>query len=57
MGAMNGETFDTCVCTQLAPTLSPSDVVVWVNPNVHESPSAAQAMSKVLVFEMPKMLP
>ena len=30
-GAMNGETFDTYVRTQLAPTLKPGDVVVWDN--------------------------
>ncbi len=45
-GAMNGETFDTYVRTQLAPTLKPGDVVVWDNLNVHKSPRAAQAIKE-----------
>lgn len=43
-GAINGETFDTYVTTQLAPQLKPGDVVVWDNLNVHKSPRAARAI-------------
>ena len=43
-GAMNGETFDAYVVTQLAPILKPGDVVVWDNLNVHKSPRAADAI-------------
>jgi transposase len=43
-GAIDGETFDTYVATQLAPILTPGDVVVWDNLNVHKSPRAAEAI-------------
>lgn len=43
-GAIDGETFDVYVATQLAPTLRPGDVVVWDNLNVHKSPRAAEAI-------------
>ena len=43
-GAINGLAFDTYVSTQLAPTLSPGDVVIWDNLNVHKSPRAAEAI-------------
>ncbi len=43
-GAMDGAAFETYVRTQLAPTLSPGDVVIWDNLNVHKNPKAAQAI-------------
>ena len=46
-GAMDGPAFDTYVPTQLAPTLSPGDVVILDNLNVHKSPRAAEALAKV----------
>lgn len=45
-GAMDGEAFDAYVCTQLAPALSPGDVVILDNLNVHKSPRAAEALAK-----------
>ena len=45
-GAMNGAVFDTYVCTQLAPTLQPGDVVILDNLNVHKSPRAAKALAE-----------
>jgi transposase len=44
-GAMDGAAFDTYVNTQLAPLLSPGDVVILDNLNVHKSPRAAQALA------------
>lgn len=44
-GAMNGEAFDTYVRTQLAPALSPGDIVVLDNLNVHKSPRAAAILA------------
>jgi transposase len=43
-GAMNGETFDLYVETQLAPTLAPGDVIILDNLSSHKSPKAAAAM-------------
>lgn len=45
-GAMNGEAFDLYVATQLAPALSPGDVVILDNLNVHKSPRAAEALAE-----------
>jgi transposase len=45
-GAMDGRTFDTYVCTQLAPCLGRGDVVILDNLNVHKSPRAAQALAE-----------
>jgi len=45
-GAMDGHAFDTYVHTQLAPCLSPGDVVILDNLNVHKSPRAAAALEK-----------
>ena len=45
-GAMDGEAFDAYVHTQLAPLLSPADVVILDNLNVHKSPRAAQALAE-----------
>lgn len=45
-GAMDGDKFDTYVRTQLAPTLTPGDVVIWDNLNVHKSPRAAAAIAE-----------
>jgi len=46
-GAMNGETFDLCVETQLAPTLQSGDVIILDNPSSHKSPTAAAALKAV----------
>lgn len=43
-GPMNQVTFDVYVETQLAPTLSPGDVVVLDNVGFHKSARAAQAL-------------
>ena len=45
-GAMDGQTFDLYIRTQLAPTLEPGDVVILDNLNVHKSPRAAQALAE-----------
>ena len=45
-GAMDGDAFDAYVCTQLAPLLSPGDVVILDNLNVHKSPRAAEALAQ-----------
>ena len=44
-GAMDGAAFDAYVSTQLAPLLSPGDVIILDNLNVHKSPRAAQALA------------
>ena len=46
-GAIHGAAFDAYVETQLAPTLSPGDVVILDNLNVHKSPRAAEALARV----------
>lgn len=46
-GAIHGPAFDAYVETQLAPTLSPGDVVILDNLNVHKSPRAAEALASV----------
>ncbi len=58
-GAMNGQTFDAYVTTQLAPTLKPGDVVICDNLNVHKSPRAAQAIAEcgAWVLFLPKYSP
>lgn len=43
-GAMNGAAFDTYITEVLAPELSPGDVVVLDNLNVHRSPRARAAV-------------
>lgn len=43
-GAMDRAAFNTYVRTQLAPTLSPGDVVILDNLSVHYSPAAAAAL-------------
>jgi transposase len=45
-GAMDGRTFDTYICTQLAPSLTRGDVVILDNLSVHKSPRAAQALAE-----------
>ena len=45
-GAMDGAAFDAYVRTQLAPALSPGDVVILDNLSVHKSPRAAEALAK-----------
>lgn len=45
-GAMDGKAFDAYVRTQLAPVLSPGDVVILDNLNVHKSPRAASALAE-----------
>jgi transposase len=44
-GAMNQAAFEVYVETQLAPTLSPGDVVILDNLNVHRSARAAEALA------------
>ncbi|EPR21309.1 hypothetical protein L905_07490 [Agrobacterium sp. TS43] len=44
--AMNRVSFDTYVETQLAPTLSPGDVVILDNLAVHKSAKAAQVLKE-----------
>ena len=44
-GAMDGESFDGYVSTKLAPVVSPGDVVILDNLNVHKSPRAAKALA------------
>ncbi len=58
-GAMDGDKFDTYVRTQLAPTLSPGDVVIWDNLNVHKSPRAAAAIAerKAWLLFLPRYSP
>jgi len=46
-GAINGETFDLCVETQLAPTLQSGDVITLDNLSSHKSPTAAAALKAV----------
>lgn len=50
---------DIYVQTQLAPTLSPQDVVICDNLNVHKSPCAAQAITKrgAWILFLPKYSP
>jgi len=43
-GPMNRDAFDVYVETQLAPTLSPGDVVILDNLSAHKSPRAAEAL-------------
>ena len=45
-GAMDGATFDTYVRTQLAPAVSPGDVVILDNLSVHKSSRAAAALAE-----------
>ena len=58
-GAMDGTTFDTYVRTQLAPALSPGDVVIPDNLSVHKSPRAAEALAErgAWVLFLPKYSP
>lgn len=49
-GAMDGAAFDIYIRTQLAPTLSPGDVVILDNLNVHKSPRAAEALAQQGAF-------
>ena len=44
-GPMDGAAFATYIETQLAPTLSPGDVVILDNLNVHNSQRAADALA------------
>jgi transposase len=44
-GAMNRETFDRYIQTQLAPTLRRGDVVILDNLSSHKSPRAAASLS------------
>ncbi|WP_412506697.1 IS630 family transposase [Roseovarius sp. SYSU LYC5161] len=46
-GAMNNETFDLYVETQLVPTLREVDVVILDNLSRHKSPGAARAMQDI----------
>jgi len=46
-GALNGEMFDLCVTTRLAPTLSKGDVVILDNLSSHKSPGAARALRDI----------
>lgn len=46
-GPMNKELFETYVETQLAPTLSPGDIVVMDNLSSHKSLKAQEALRKV----------
>lgn len=46
-GAINAELFATYVETQLAPTLSPGDVVILDNLSSHKTPRAATALRDV----------
>ncbi|HCH72062.1 MAG TPA: hypothetical protein DFK19_08425 [Ochrobactrum sp.] len=58
-GTMDGEKFDIYVRTQLAPTLTPGDVVIWDNLNVHKSPRAAAAIAEkgAWILFLPQYLP
>lgn len=46
-GAINAELFATYIESQLAPTLSPGDVVILDNLSSHTTPRAAQALREV----------
>ena len=46
-GAINAELFAIHVETQLAPTLSPRNVVILDNHSSHKTPRAAEALRKV----------
>ena len=46
-GAINGVVFDLYVETQLAPSLSPGDVVILDNLSSHKSPRAAQTLKDI----------
>jgi transposase len=46
-GAMNAETFALYVETQLAPTLSPGDVVILDNLSSHKTPKAADLLRDI----------
>ena len=43
-GAMDGDAFDTCVETQLAPVPVPGTVVILDNLSTHRSPRAAASL-------------
>lgn len=43
-GAMDGDAFETCVRTQLAPVPDRGDVVIWDNLNVHKNAKALEAI-------------
>jgi len=45
-GAMDGRAFETYIETQLAPTLSPGDVVILDNLAAHRGQKAAQALAE-----------
>ena len=45
-GAMDRDAFDIYIETQLAPTLSPGDVVILDNLKVHDSPKAKAALAE-----------
>lgn len=45
-GAMNGDAFEVYVRDVLAPTLSPGDVVICDNLNVHKNAAARQAIEQ-----------
>ncbi len=58
-GAMNADSFDIYVETQLAPTLEPGDVVICDNLNVHKSQRAHDAIAErgAWVLFLPKYSP
>lgn len=43
-GAMNGDVFEAWARTELVPTLSPGDIVICDNLNVHKNAAARQAI-------------
>lgn len=58
-GAMDGNSFETYVKTQLAPTLEKGDVVICDNLNVHKNTGAAQAIAErgAWILFLPKYSP
>ena len=58
-GAMDGNSFETYVKTQLTPTLEKGDVVICDNLNVHKNTRAAQAIAErgAWILFLPKYSP
>ncbi len=59
MGPMDGNSLETYVKTQLAPTLEKGDVVICDNLNVHKNTRAAQAIAErgAWILFLPKYSP
>jgi len=52
-GPINRDLFDTCVETQLAPTLQKGDAIILDNLSVHNSPKATQTLRDIGCWFLP----